>query len=78
MKPKWKDDMRKPFLPSLICCMLLAGCGTLKVDVDYGWTPAGSGSETAPSESPRPVETVPVSGATHTSDIMPSPSWVLA
>jgi len=57
--------MRKPFLPSLFFSMLLAGCGTLKIDVEYGWTPAGSESETAPSESPRPAETVPASSATH-------------
>jgi len=36
--------------------LLLTGCGTLKFDIDYGWTPVLSGSETAPTATPSPVE----------------------
>jgi alpha-tubulin suppressor-like RCC1 family protein len=34
------------FLP-LGLCLLLSACGMLRIDVDYGWTPQASGSQTA-------------------------------
>jgi alpha-tubulin suppressor-like RCC1 family protein len=53
----WRNGMRTRLLASAMILSLLAGCGTLKVDIEYGWTPAAGGSEGAPSESPPPSAT---------------------
>ncbi len=47
-------------------CLLLSGCGTLQIDIDYGWTPAVTGSESTPAVVSSPVEDgqTPVSTAT--------------
>jgi alpha-tubulin suppressor-like RCC1 family protein len=33
--------------------LLLSGCGTLKINIDYGWTPAAAGTEFPPTSPPR-------------------------
>jgi alpha-tubulin suppressor-like RCC1 family protein len=63
---------------AFVLVFLLAGCGTLKIDIDYGWTPALSGSESPPTGSPRPAETGSVPSATPaptaTFSLAPSPT----
>jgi alpha-tubulin suppressor-like RCC1 family protein len=47
--------MRARYCLTLGMCLLLAGCGTLKIEVEYGSTPA-PGSEAAPAAVPSPTE----------------------
>jgi alpha-tubulin suppressor-like RCC1 family protein len=50
--------MKPSAILSMGVCLLLAGCGTLQIDIDYGWTPASSKPETA---TPTATQTTPPS-----------------
>ena len=46
----------KLFLP-LGLCLLLSACGTMQIDIDYGWTPQVSGSQPAQITATPTVQT---------------------
>ncbi|MBN1439624.1 MAG: hypothetical protein JW929_09465 [Anaerolineales bacterium] len=46
-------------LPAVTLCLLLAGCGTLQIDIDYGWTPASAGSQTATLSATQTLSPLP-------------------
>jgi alpha-tubulin suppressor-like RCC1 family protein len=45
--------MRAKLLPTIVLCLLLTGCGTLEVNIEYGWTPMPSSADSSqPAASP--------------------------
>jgi alpha-tubulin suppressor-like RCC1 family protein len=48
--------MRQNSLAALLMLAFLSGCGTLQINVDYGWTPQTSGSETISTTAALPAQ----------------------
>ncbi len=60
--------MNAKLFPTLGLCLLLAGCGTLQVNIDYGWTPVPS-----TPDSSRPAASPTAEEPASTPSVTPSP-----
>jgi alpha-tubulin suppressor-like RCC1 family protein len=67
-----KIGRREEILLSAALLFLLSGCGTLKIDIEYGWTPAAAGTESVPT-GPAPTDTA-APGPTALTSPTPTPS----
>jgi alpha-tubulin suppressor-like RCC1 family protein len=73
--------MRKTMPLALFSFLLLAGCGTLQIDIDYGWTPQGARPENTPvptaaadTATPSPIEAAEPPTAESSRTPTPSPT----
>jgi alpha-tubulin suppressor-like RCC1 family protein len=72
---RWRMNA-KPLL-AMGLSLLLAGCGTLQIDVDYGWTPEASATRAAQptvAETPTPTATPTITPTVAADTQTPSPT----